>query len=31
LLKESPLTEDALAKLVQQRVEENRTADRRRH
>ncbi len=30
LLRESPLTEEAIGKLVQQRVEENRAADRRR-
>ena len=30
LLKESPLTEEALARLVQDRLQENRTADRRR-
>jgi ABC-type lipoprotein export system ATPase subunit len=30
LLRESPLTEDAIGKLVQLRIEENRAADRRR-
>ena len=30
LLKESPLTEEAIGKLVQMRIEENRVADRRR-
>jgi len=30
MIKESPLTEEALCKIVQQRLEENRAADRRR-
>jgi hypothetical protein len=30
LLRESPLTEETLGKLVQIRLKENRTADRRR-
>jgi CRP-like cAMP-binding protein len=30
MIKESPLTEEALCKIVQQRLEENRAADRRK-